>query len=318
MSAEHAESGDVGNVFQFCRPGANPAENPTAAGLLLGLQLRRLRGDHTLQKVSTRAGFSIAKLSRLERGESPPKMRDVQKLLEIYEATGEDAATAVQLAHHATQPYWLHAYRDVASDWLERLIALESAASVLMTYEAKVVPGLVQTQDYARELFRGDLPAHLRCEVERRVDLRMERQRRFLDAPPRSVFFLEQGTLYRKVGSARVMVDQLQRLIDLTRTPYIGVRIITFDHTFASSVSSLTRLMFDSGGLPELIYNERHDGADYLTPAPDERARKGDPQKVSEMEVYKELLLGLMNIGTERQESRQLLLAAREHFRGQL
>jgi transcriptional regulator with XRE-family HTH domain len=310
---EHGE-----NVFPFRRPGADPAENATAAGMLLGIQLRALRGERTtLQKVSVGTGFSVAKLSRLERAESPPKLRDVQRILRFYGAD-ETVTTAVEeLARHAVQPCWFHSYRDVCSHWLERLIALESAATQLVTYEAKIVPGLVQTEEYARELFRLTLPARLRHQLERRVGLRMERQQRFLVMPPRSVFYVEQSTLYRGMGTAQVMVDQIQRLIDLTHTSGFGVRIIALDTTFASSVSSLTRLAFEGGGLsglPELIYNEKYDGADYLTPSPDEGNTEGAPPRVSEMEDHKELLTTLMSIGTERQESRILLVEAMEYW----
>jgi len=317
MSTDVAEEFSE-NVFTFRRPGADPAVNPTAAGVLLGIELRRLRGDRTQAKASKESGFSGSKLSRLERGEHPPKLPDVQRLLKIYRAGGQDVAVVEELARHAVQSDWLRGYRDVLSDWLERLIALEVAASQLITYESKIVPGLVQTEGYAYEVIHDDLPGHLRYQAERRVRLRMERQQRFFEIPPRSVFYIEESTLHRQVGSPRVMVDQLQRLIELTERPGFGVRIITLDHTFASSVSSLTQLQFDGSSLPELIYNEHHDGADYMTPTADERTPSGEPNKVSPMEVFKELLLRLMHIGTERQESLRLLRAAQQRFRAQL
>ncbi|KJS57051.1 hypothetical protein VM98_03025 [Streptomyces rubellomurinus subsp. indigoferus] len=320
MAPEYGDQFDGDNVIAFRRPGADPERNPTAAGLLLGLQLKELRGVRTLKKVVEGIDnrLSQAKLSRLENAENPPKPDDIRALLRFYQADPVIAEAVEELARHATQPHWLHSYRDVLSSWVERLMALESAAIKLITYEAKIVPGLVQTQDYARAIFRQELPSGQAHRLDRYLRLRGERQERFLVAPPRSVFFLEYSTLYRKVGSPQVMVDQLQRLIDLTDTAGFGVRIITLDHTFASSVSSLTHLDFGQSGLPELVYNERMRGADYCTPTPDERPVPGEDHKLSEMEEFKQLLFQLMAIGTERQESRELLLEAKEHFQQQL
>ncbi|MEV0537062.1 helix-turn-helix transcriptional regulator [Kitasatospora sp. NPDC050463] len=320
MTPECGDQFDDDNVIAFRRPGADPAQNPTAAGLLLGIQLKALRGGRTLRKVVEGLDnrLSQAKLSRLENAESPPKPDDIWALLRFYQAGPQIASAVEELARHAAQPNWLDSYRDVLASWVERLMALESAAIKLVTYEAKIVPGLVQTQDYARAIFSRELPSGQAHRLDRYLCLRGERQERFLVAPPRSVFFLEHSTLYRKVGSPRVMVDQLQRLIDLTSTRGFGVRIITLDHFFASSVSSLTHLDFGRSGLPELIYNERLRGADYCTPTADERPAPDEDHKVSEMEEYKQLLWQLMATGTERQESRELLLEAKEHFEAQL
>ncbi|MFF2041917.1 helix-turn-helix domain-containing protein [Kitasatospora sp. NPDC058170] len=320
MIPEFGDQFDADNLIAFRRPSADPEQNPTAAGLLLGLQLKALRSGRTLKKVVEGIDnrLSQAKLSRLENGESPPKPDDIRALLRFYKAEPQIAEVVEELARHAAQPNWLHSYRDVLSSWVERLMALESAAIKLITYEAKIVPGLIQTQDYSRAIFRLELPSGQAHRLDRYLSLRGERQERFLVSPPRSVFLLEHSTLYRKVGSPRVMVDQLQRLIDLTSTRGFGVRIITLDHFLASSVSSLTHLDFGRSGLPELIYNERLRGADYCTPTADERPGPDEDHKVSEMEEYKQLLWQLVAVGTERQESRELLLEAKEHFEAQL
>ncbi|MFJ9461023.1 helix-turn-helix domain-containing protein [Kitasatospora sp. NPDC101447] len=320
MIPEFGDQFDGDNVIAFHRPGADPEQNPTAAGLLLGIQLKALRSGRTLKKVveGLENRLSQAKLSRLENGESPPKPDDIRALLRFYQADPDVGAAVEGLARHAAQPNWLDSYRDVLASWVERLMALESAATKLITYEAKIVPGLVQTRDYAQAIFQRELPGGQAHRLDRYLSLRGERQERYLVSPPRSVFLLEHSTLYRKVGSPRVMVDQLQRLIDLTNTRGFGVRIITLDHFFASSVSSLTHLDFGRTDLPELVYNERLRGADYFTPTADARPAPGEDHKLSEMEEYKQLLWQLMAVGTERQESRVLLLEAKEHFEAQL
>ncbi|MGW3185733.1 helix-turn-helix domain-containing protein [Kitasatospora sp. NPDC001119] len=311
----HADMGGD-NVFAFPRPGADPARNPTAAMMLAGVKLKELRGDLTLAAAARKVSWSAAKLSRLENGLQVPKPMDTAKLLKTYSADPKVAHSVEELVEHAraAKSHWLYAFRDLLDGDVHRLIALETAAAILLTYEAKIIPGLAQTPGYYRALFATYQKPWQAQGLERRVELRRRRQELFFENPARTVFFLEEGSLYRQVGSPQVMVEQTDHLIDLTYRPGFGVRIITKDHLVASSLSSTTYLDFGASPLRTLIYNETLTGGEYFTHGPDEAPPKGERCKLSEIEQYTEELTRLMQMGTERTESRGLLLRARRHF----
>ncbi|WP_404868510.1 helix-turn-helix domain-containing protein [Kitasatospora griseola] len=282
--------------------------------------MKILRGNLTLAAAARKVGGSAAKLSRLENGRQTPKAADIAKLMRAYRAEPEVAAAVAELVTHAraTRSHWLYAFRDLVNGDVHRLIALETAAAVLVTYEAKIVPGLIQTPGYYRALFEGELRPSEADQLERRVELRACRQDRFFEDPARSVFYLEESSLYRQIGSPRIMADQIQHIYDLTGRPGFGIRVIRKDHLFASSISSLTHLDFGSGGLRELIYNETLTGGEYFTHGIDERPAEGERYKLSEMEQYKEQLLKLMNVSAERAPSRPLILQALWHWQERL
>src|SRR6516162_10562707 len=152
---------------------------PTVQRIALGAQLRRLRearGLTTAQAAEViRATHS--KVSRLERGRSTPRQRDVADLLTLYGVTDEaEREKLLVLARQARAPGWWQRYSDILPKWLELYIGLEQAASVIRTYEVQFVHGLMQTEDYARAvilLSTAHAPAE---EIDRRVSLRMQRQ----------------------------------------------------------------------------------------------------------------------------------------------
>ncbi|MET8703312.1 helix-turn-helix transcriptional regulator [Kitasatospora sp. NPDC004723] len=288
--------------------------------MLVGVQLKTLRGSLTLAAAARKAGFSAAKLSRLENGLQAPKPADIAKLLRAYRASPEVADAIGELVEYAraARSHWLYAFRDLVDGDVHRLIALETAAALLVTYEAKIVPGLIQTPAYYRALFEAELRPRQADELTRRIALRERRQELFFENPARCVFYLEESSLYRQVGSPRVMVEQLEQLYALTCRKGFGIRIIGMDHLFASSISSLTQLDFGSSALRELIYNETLTGGEYFTHGPDEPPARGQRCKLSEMEQYKEQLLRLMQISAGRLDSRFLILKALQHWQRRL
>ncbi|MFD7449614.1 Scr1 family TA system antitoxin-like transcriptional regulator [Kitasatospora sp. NPDC059827] len=304
------------NGLALSRPGADPARNPIAAAMLAGVQLRALRGDLTLAAAARRVGWSAAKLSRLENGWQAPKPGDAAKFLNAFQAAPEVQSAVEELVMHAqaAKSHWLHAYRDLVAADVQRLIALESAAAFLITYEAKIVPGLAQTPSYYRALFAAHRKPCLNDELERRAALRRRRQELFFANPAGAAFFLEEDSLYREIGSPQVMAEQINHLISLTYRENFDIRIITRKHLVASSVSSMTKLDFGSSPLRELIYNETLTGADYYTDAPDVASFPGEPRRLAEMERYEEELRHLMRLGVEQTGARVLLLKALRHF----
>jgi len=151
----------------------------------LGGYLRRLREARGVTREAAGATLSASssKISRLELGRVASKERDVANLLTLYGITNaEERETLLTLARQANAPDWWQEYGDVLPGWFETYLGLEHAASVIRTYEPQLVPGLLQTEDYARAIMPLRHLHVSRDEIERRVALRMTRQA-FLSQP---------------------------------------------------------------------------------------------------------------------------------------
>jgi len=150
------------------------AGGPTVQRLVLGSQLRQLRESRgiTAEQAAESIRGSHSKISRMEHGRVGFKERDVGDLLTLYGVTdSEERAALLNLAREANTPGWWHAYSDILPSWLEPYVGLEAAASVIRTYEVQLVPGLLQTEDYARALIRQGSAASEE-EIARRGELR--------------------------------------------------------------------------------------------------------------------------------------------------
>jgi len=160
------------------------AGGPTVQRLVLGGQLHRLRESRGIsaEQAAEAIRGSHSKISRMEHGRVGFKERDVSDLLTLYGVTdSEERAALLNLAREANTPGWWHAYSDVLPTWLEPYVGLEAAASVLRTYEVQFVPGLLQTEEYARALIRLG-SADGEDEIDRRAELRVSRRERPCEA----------------------------------------------------------------------------------------------------------------------------------------
>ena len=158
---------------------AEAASGPTVLRMLLGGQLRRLREAAGI--TPDRAGYEIrasrSKISRVEHGRVGFKERDVADLLTLYGVTDEQVRHhMLSLAQQANSPGWWARYDDVMPDWFETYVGLEQATSLIRTYELQFVPGLFQTEDYARAVTVLGHRAASPAEIDRRVSLRVKRQ----------------------------------------------------------------------------------------------------------------------------------------------
>src|SRR6202161_2419063 len=146
---------------------------PTVQRLVLGGHLRRLRESRgmTAELAADAIRGSHSKISRMEHGRVGFKERDVTALLTLYGVVdGEERAALLNLAREANTPGWWHAYSDILPNWLEPYVGLEAAASVVRTYEVQFVPGLLQTEGYARALIRQGAASN-EDEINRRAEV---------------------------------------------------------------------------------------------------------------------------------------------------
>jgi len=242
---------------------------PTVLRILLGAQLRRLREAKriTLEDAGHVIRASGSKMSRLETGRVGFKDRDIIDLLTLYGVDDEQQRAALrELARDASAQGWWHDYSDILPSWFEAYVGLEEAATGIRAYEIQFVPGLLQTEDYARAvtlLGHGSAPAD---EVERRVKLRMARQGLLTSQqPPHLWVVLDEAVLRRSVGRPGVMRGQLKHLLEATERPNVTIQIVPFlagGHAAAGGPFSILR--FAEFDLPDVVYLEQLTSALYL------------------------------------------------------
>jgi hypothetical protein len=237
--------------------------------IALGAQLRRLR--EASRVTPAQAGEAIratnSKISRLERGRSAAKQRDVADLLTFYGITDEaERQELLTLARQASAPGWWQQYNDILPRWFEFYVGLENAASIIRTYEVQFVHGLVQTKEYARAVIRAANAHASAQEIDRRVSVRMKRQQ-LLTRPgaPELWIVLDEAALRRPPGGPGVMRAQLEHLLEMTALPNVTLQIIPFDvGPHAAAGGPFTILRFPEPDLPDLVYLEQLNSAQYL------------------------------------------------------
>ncbi|MFI6522097.1 helix-turn-helix domain-containing protein [Spirillospora sp. NPDC050679] len=242
---------------------------PTVLRILLGSQLRRLREASGIS--TEQAGYEIrgshSKISRMELGRVGFKERDVADLLTLYGVHDTaERAPLLELAREANTPGWWHRYGDVLPAWFETYLGLEEAASLLRCYEVQFVPGLLQTEEYARAVVRLGHPDATDEEVERRVRVRTTRHERFT-APgaPTLWAVLDEGVLRRPLGGAEVMRGQIEHLIAMAELPNVTLQVVPFGAGgHAAAGGPFTILRFAEPGLSDVVYLEQLTSALYL------------------------------------------------------
>jgi transcriptional regulator with XRE-family HTH domain len=263
MVAGRAEQVAGSRVVAYSKGG------PTILRMLVGSQLRRLRVAKEISREE--AGEAIrashAKISRMELGRVGFKERDVADLLTLYGVVApEERAPLLELARQANAPGWWHKYGDVLQSWFEVYVGLEEAASLIRTYEIQFVPGLLQGRDYARAVIMLGHDAGSGAEIDRKVALRMARQRR-LTGPdaPRLWAVVDEAALRRPIGGAKVMRTQIEYLIEITELPNVTLQVVPFSRGgHAAAGGPFTLLRFDDGELPDVVYMEQLTSALYL------------------------------------------------------
>ncbi|MBH1934916.1 helix-turn-helix domain-containing protein [Streptomyces sp. AV19] len=250
----------------------NESSGSVVRRILLGSQLRKLRESRGITREA--AGYSIraseSKISRMELGRVSFKTRDVEDLLTLYGITREsERAALLGLAREANVAGWWHSYGDVLPSWFQTYVGLEGAASHIGIYEVQFVHGLLQTEGYAHAVVVRGQPKADAAEIERRVSLRMERQKLlFSERAPVFHAVLDEAALHRPYGSASVMRGQLQHLVDLSEQPNVTLQVMPFRHGgHAGESGAFTVLRFPESDLPDVVYLEQLTGALYLDKA---------------------------------------------------
>lgn len=281
---------------------AEQTPGPTVRRMILGTQLRRLRERAELSRAE--AGYSIrsseSKISRIELGRVGFKERDVADLLTLYGVTDADERSQfLALVQQSNQPGWWHRYSDLIPRWFEDFVGLEEAANRIQAYELQFVPGLLQTEPYARAIASHGRPQTANHDVERRVALRLQRQKVLLGPrAPRVWAIVDESVLHRPFGGRRVLRDQIDHLLELTAMPHISLQIVPYRVSGYAAEGAFTLLRFSEPELPNIAYIEYLTGALYL-------------EKLDEIETYSRALDQLAVDAETPDRSRQLLSKVR-------
>jgi hypothetical protein len=233
----------------------------------LGARLRRFRklAGVTRETAAWEIRASESKISRMELGQVPVKKRDITDLCTLYGVEGDERTALLALAHEASTPGWWHRYGDIVPPWFLSYLGLEEAGSLIRACELNFVPGLLQTPEYARAVVRLGYPNAPLDEVDRRLELRRQRQEVLRRAePPLFWVVIDEAVLRRRIGGPRVMREQLESLSEAAQLPHVRIQIMPFHAGTQAAGCPFVVLRFPEPELPDMVYVEQLTSALYL------------------------------------------------------
>ena len=224
-------------------------------------ELRRARQETGLTQdaVATEMDWSLSKVIRIETGAVGISTNDLTALLRLYNITDpRRTRELVSLARAARQQSWWSGYRETVPPTFFTYIEYEASASAIRQYEPIVIPGLLQTRNYAHAIISRHRRSSTTAEVEARVDLRMKRQQLLEQPNPPSMYvILDEAVIHRLIGEKSLRDEQLARLISLMSRPNVTIEIIPFSAGLHSGIAeNFTILEFDNESDSDVLYFE--------------------------------------------------------------
>ncbi|MFE0477650.1 helix-turn-helix domain-containing protein [Streptomyces sp. NPDC058947] len=280
---------------------------PTVGQVVLGKRLQELREAAGLSRDEAARVLRVAPATvrRMETADVALKIPYVQILLTAYGVAEDEVTAFVELAEEANRPGWWQRFHDVLPEWFSLYVSLEGAARIIRCYEPHFVPGLLQTEGYARAVLESGTIANAGPEaVERHVALRMERQRLLERPDPPHLWVIMDETVLRRPVSAdgRVMREQLDKLLEYAARDRVTLQVAEFDdgpHPGTYAPFSLFR--FAEPELPDMVFTEYLTGALYL-----------DSRK--EVSAHLEVLDHMTARSGSAQRTRELLREYRDRY----
>jgi transcriptional regulator with XRE-family HTH domain len=281
---------------------------PTVLRMILGRQLEdlRSRAGVSFEQAGEVIGVSHSTIRRMEQAKvARLRLSDVEKLLRTYGITDTtDIETFLDLAREANKHGWWHTYRDVMPDWFGAYLSLEQAAVHIRAYEAQFIPGLLQTEEYARALLSAGDPQATAEEVDRRVALRLARQRIITrERPPLLWAVMDETVLHWPVGGPKVMRAQIDHLLEIGMLPNVRLQMMPFangPHP-ATRAGAFQLFRFEAAELPDVVYLGGLIGSTYL-------------DKQDEVSAYREAMDRLAAQAAQEKKTKALLGALRKEL----
>ena len=256
---------------------------PTVRRRQLGRELRKLReaAGFKAEQVALEVRCSPSRVSRIETARVRITPGTVHELLDVYRVEGAERQRLVALARQAQEAGWWQAHSDTLTWEYSTLIALEHDATELRTFESSVLPGLLQTEEYARTVLRKTLPEQTEAEAEEKLVVRLARQRILTRAqePVRLWAILDEAVLRRQVGGPEVMGPQLRHLVEMAGLPNVQLQVLPFARgAYACNTGPFLLLSFSAEvdgeevpGVPgdgDVVYVENEAGDIYVEKEP--------------------------------------------------
>ncbi|WP_424184229.1 helix-turn-helix domain-containing protein [Actinokineospora sp. G85] len=244
-----------------------PPGRPTIRSRQVAGELRRLRkqAGMTTGEVGERLGLSQAKVSRVETGSSGLRLPDVEAMLGLYRVPAPRQVEILELVRQAAEPGWALTHgRGLPEQW-QTLVNWESKAVALRNYQPLIIPGLLQTADFARAVIRGTAPGPLPpAELDGRVAARLARQAILSrETPPVLHVVLGEWALRVPVGGPAVHTGQLRRLLEMSLRPRVVLQVVP-GSTDAHPGLEGSFLIMDFPADPALAYTEHRSRCVFL------------------------------------------------------
>jgi transcriptional regulator with XRE-family HTH domain len=234
----------------------------------LGRRLTRLRlatGKSRREVAEARLGISEPTLHRIETGKVPVTVANVRALCWLYGVDASITDALAELALGTSQEEWWDA-SSMIPDWFKLYVGLEASATRISSYDGEIIPGELQTEQYARAVFAAEQPSEPEA-ADRHVKLRMQRQRALFGRrpAPHIVAILGEGALTRPVGGAAVLAAQIDHLRRIARDDNVQIKVLPWSIGAHAAMAGAFRILdFDDHEDPDVVYLESHVGAMYL------------------------------------------------------
>ncbi|WP_369263879.1 helix-turn-helix domain-containing protein [Streptomyces sp. R35] len=280
---------------------------PTVGQVVLGRRLQELREAAGLKREEAARVLRVAPATvrRMEMAEVALKIPYVQVLLTTYGVADDEVGSFVTLAEEANQPGWWQRFHDVLPEWFSMHVSLEGAARMIRSYEPHFMPGLLQTEDYARAVLEAGTVGQTGPEaIERHVALRMNRQKLLTRENPPHLWVIMDETVLRRPVSIRasVMRNQIDRLLEASEHDHITLQVAEYANgPHPGTYTSFALFRFAEPELPDMVYSEYVTGALYL----DSRA---------EVALHLEVLDHMSAHAASAQRTKEILREFRENF----
>ena len=242
---------------------------PTVRRRRLGSELRRLREAQSikLEEVADRLGVAPSTLSRIETGKAPTRSAYLSSMLDFYGVDDpSQRQMLVEMAREGHRKGWWAVWEDVLPTGFGIYVGLEAEATSLRVYEALVVHGLLQTEEYARAVMTTVRRRQSAAEIDRLVALRMQRQEVLLRADPIALWIiLDEAVIRRAMGPPELMYRQLVHLVEASQMPNVTLQVLEFSSGLHPSLNGpFTIIEFPERFDPDVVYSEGVSGQAYI------------------------------------------------------
>jgi transcriptional regulator with XRE-family HTH domain len=239
--------------------------SPTLRRRELGALLRGLRTERglTVEQVAERLLCSPSKVSRMETGHRGATLRDIRDLCDFYEVSDHERDHMSRLAVQSKEQGWWQSFEFPYRTY----VGLEAAAAATKYYQSAIVPGLLQTPEYARAMHEVVVPELDQSRIDELIEIRVNRKKRLTEDPPLAISaIIDEAVLHREVGGPHVMHEQLRSLVDVASRPNVTIQVIPYSAGAHPAMDSTFRILeFD--GVSDVVYVEGLVGWIYLDQA---------------------------------------------------